>query len=118
MQNIGQTISRLEGQMSQLDSSINKRPKGTLPSQLVANPRNSSQAHMAKEDPMNQCNDIHTLRSGKKVDNQVLISSNPIQHNNTQASISSSSNPSQSDKSEKDKSTSQVHKLIVPFPNR
>ena len=53
MQNTGQVISRLEGQMSQLASSINERPKKTLPSQLVANPRNSSQAHMAEEDQMN-----------------------------------------------------------------
>ena len=43
---------------------------------------------------------------------------NPIQYNNTQASTSSSSNPSQSEESEKDKSASQVHKLVVPFPNR
>jgi len=115
MQNIGQTISRLEGQMSQLDSSINKRPKGTLPSQLVANPRNSSQAHMAKDDPMNQCNDVHILRSGKKIDNHVSIPPSGIQHNNTQASTSSNSNSSQSDEFEKDKSASQVHKPIIPF---
>jgi len=46
------------------------------------------------------------------------MSPNPIQHNNTQASTSSSSNPSQSDESEKDTSASQVHKPIVPFPNK
>ena len=44
--------------------------------------------------------------------------SNPIQHNHTQASISSSPNPSKSDEFETDKSTSQVYKPIVPFPNR
>jgi len=58
------------------------------------------------------------MRSGKKVDNQVSIPSNPIQHNNTQASTLCSSNPSTSDESEKDKSAGQVHKLIVSFPNR
>ena len=67
---------------------------------------------------MNQCNIVHTLRSGKKVDNQVSTPSNFIQHNHTQASTSSSPHPSKSDESEKDKSTSQVHKSIVPFPNR
>ena len=46
------------------------------------------------------------------------IPPNSIQHNNTQASTSSSSNPSQSHESGKDKSASQVHKPIVPFPNR
>jgi len=58
------------------------------------------------------------LRSEKKVDNQVSMPPNPIQHNNTQASTSSSSNPSQSDESKKDKLASQVHKPIVPFSNR
>jgi len=87
--------------MSQLANSISKRPKETLPSQLVTNPRNSSQAHMAEEDPMNQCNDVSTLRLGKKVDNQVSMISNPIQYNNTQASTPSSSNPSKSDESKK-----------------
>jgi len=48
----------------------------------------------------------------------MLIPSNPIQYNNTQASTSSSSNPSTSDESKKDKSASQVHKPIVPFSNR
>ena len=53
MQNTGQAISRLEGQMFQLASSINERPKGNFPSQPVANHSNSNQAHMAEEDPMN-----------------------------------------------------------------
>ena len=44
--------------------------------------------------------------------------SNPIQHNHTQASTSYSFNPSKSDESDKDKSANQVHKFIVPFPNR
>jgi len=64
--------------MSQLASSINERPKGNLPSQPIANPKNTNQAHMTEEDPMNQCNDVHTLRSGKKVDNLVSMLSNLI----------------------------------------
>ena len=73
---------------------------------------------MDEEGPMNQCNVVHTLRSEKKAHNLVSMPSNPIQHNNTQASTSSNSNSSQSDEFEKDKSASQVHKLIVPFSNR
>jgi len=67
---------------------------------------------------LNQCNVVHTLRSGKKVDNHISTSSNLIQHNHNQASTSSNPNPSKSDESEIDKSTSQVHQPIVQFPNR
>ena len=37
-----QAISRLEVQMSQLASSLSEKPKGTLASQPLANPKNSS----------------------------------------------------------------------------
>ena len=50
MQNQGQTlnnhsqaISRLEIQMSQLANSLSERPKGTLPSQPLVNPKNFNQ---------------------------------------------------------------------------
>ena len=76
-----QTIQRLEVQMSQLATPQNERQKGTLPSQPIMNSRNSQQAHLAEDQSVNQCNAIHTLRSGKKVNNQVSIPSNPIQHN-------------------------------------
>jgi len=69
IQNTGQAISRLEVQMSQLASPLSERPKRTLPCQPVANPRDSNQAHLAQEDQMNQYNLIHTLRSGKQIDN-------------------------------------------------
>ena len=82
------------------------------------NPRNSHQAYLAEDQPLNQCNAVHTLRSGKKVDNQVSTPTNPIQHNHTQASTSFSPNSFKCDESKKDKSTSQVHKPIVSFPNR
>ena len=65
--------------MSQLTGFLSERPKRTLPSQPVANPRDSSQAHFAQEDHMSQCNLIHTLRSEKQVDNQVSIPSSPSQ---------------------------------------
>ena len=74
MQNTGQmlnnhthAISQLEVQMSQLASSLSERPKSTLSSQLLANPKNSSQIFEAQ---INQCNIVHILRS-IKVDNQV-----------------------------------------------
>ena len=113
-----QAIMRLEVQMSQLANSKNERLKGTLPGQPVTNLRNSHQAHLVENQPLNQCNVVHTLRSGKKVDNQVSTPSIPSQHNHTQASTSYSLNPSKSDESKKDKSISQVHKPLALFPNR
>ena len=104
--------------MSQLTSSLSERPKKTLPSQPLINPRNFSQAHLAQDEQLNQCNVVYTLRSGKQVDNHLSMPSTLIQHNLIHASTSSSSISSKSDKSEKDKSSSQVHKPIAPFPNR
>ena len=54
--------------MSQLASSLSERPKGTLPSQPVANPKDSCQAHLAQEDQINQCNlIIHCGRKNKLI---------------------------------------------------
>jgi len=94
-----QTIQRLEVQMSKLANPQNERQKGTLPSQPIMDPRNSQQAHLAEYQSLNQCNDVHTFRSGKKVDNQVSTPSKPIQQNHTQPSTSSSPSPSKSDES-------------------
>ena len=113
--NNAQAITRSEVQTSQLANSQSERPKGTLPSQPLANPKNSTQVHLAEDQSLNQCNVVHTLRSGKKVDNQVSTPSNPIQHNHNQASTSSRPNPSKSDESETDKSTTQVHKPKYHF---
>ena len=105
--------------MSQLANSQSERPKGTLSNQLLMNSRNSNQVHLAEDQQFNQCNVVHTLRSGKKVDNQVSMPPNPIQYNNIQAFTSSSSNLSQSTSLKKtSQSVSQVHKPIVPFSNR
>jgi len=78
MQNQGQmlnnhahAISRLEVQMSQLANSLSETPKNTLPSQPLVNPKNSNQAYEVQNSQINQCNVVHTLRSEKKVDNQV-----------------------------------------------
>jgi len=55
-----QAMTRLENKFSQQANPISKRPKRTLPSQLLPNPRNFRQANEA-QDP-NQCNLVHTLR--------------------------------------------------------
>ena len=100
--------------MSQLANLLSERPKDNLSSQSLTNSRNFSQAHVVQDSQMNQCNVVHTLRSGKQVDNQAMPST-PIQHDPTQASTFSSS---YSDNSVKDKSTDLVHKSIISFPNR
>ena len=70
--------------MSQLATPQSERQKGTLPSQPITNPRNYQQAHLAEDNSLNQCNVVHTLRSGKRVDNQVSMPTNPIQLNHNQ----------------------------------
>jgi len=61
--------------LSQQANPISERQKRTLPSQLLPNPRKPRQANEA-QDP-NQYNLIHTLRSGKQVDNQVSMPPDP-----------------------------------------
>ena len=78
LSNHTQAISTLKFQMSQLANSLSERPKETLPSQPMTNPRNSSKAHLAKDEQLNQCNVVHTLSSRKQVDNRVLMPPNPI----------------------------------------
>jgi len=56
---------------------------------------------LAQDEQLNQCNVVHILRSGKQVDNQMSMSPTLIQHNQTQASTSSTSAPFNSDKSKK-----------------
>ena len=97
--------------MSQLAGFLSEKLKGTLPSQSITNPRNSSQAHLAQEDHMNQCNLIHILRSGKQVDNQV---STPL--NSKQAFTSPNPTHPQLDSgnTKKDESDENVHTPIAP----
>jgi len=65
-------------QISQLANSLRERPKGTLLSQPLVNPKNSNQAYEVQDSQINQYNVVHTFRSGKKVDNQVNQQKNPI----------------------------------------
>jgi len=53
-------------QTSQLASSLSEKPKGTLLSQPLVNPKNSNQAYEVQDPQINQCNAVHTLQSGKK----------------------------------------------------
>jgi len=101
--------------MSHLATLKNERQKGTLPSQPITNPRNSQIAHLAEDQSLNQCNIVHTLMLGKKVDNQVSTPTNHIQHNQSKASTSSNPTPPKSDESEKDNSTSQCTSLLYHF---
>jgi len=54
LNNHAHAISRLEVQMRQLASSLSERPKGTLSSQSLANPKNSSQAYEVQNSQINQ----------------------------------------------------------------
>ena len=105
-------------QMSQLASSLSERTKGTLPSQPLVNLKNSNQAYEIQDPSINQCNDVHTLRSRKKVDNQVYQQKNPVHIDPTPASTSASSSKSAPQTSDEDKAAEQVHKLVAPFLNR
>ena len=51
--NNAQAITRLEDQSGQLTNSQNERPKGTLPSQPLTNPKNSNKVHMVEDQQFN-----------------------------------------------------------------
>jgi len=118
LNNHSQAISRLKIQMSQLASSLSKSPKGTLPRQSLVNPKTSNQAYEIQDPSINQCNVVHTLRSGKKVDNQLYQQKSLVHPDPTPASTSSSSSQSTPQTSDEDKAAKQVHMLVAPFPNR
>jgi hypothetical protein len=65
-----QSIAKLEVQMGQMANTLNKREEGTLPSQLVANPK----GHYMVEGGTSyrqQVLAITTLQSGRRVGNHV-----------------------------------------------
>jgi len=117
LSNRSQVISRLQMQMSQLVNSLSERPKGTLPNQPLVKPKNSNQAYQIQDSSINQCNVAHSLRSGKKVDNQVYQQKNPSRIDPAPASIFSSSSQSAPQTSDKDTAAKQVHKPVAPIPN-
>ena len=105
-------------QMSQLANSLSERPKGILPSQPLVNPNNFNQAYEIQDPSINQCNVVHTLQTGKKVNNQVYQQKNPSHIDPAPASTSTSSPQSAPQTSDKDSAAEQVHKPVAPFPNR
>jgi hypothetical protein len=64
-----QAISKLEMQMGQLSNHLGERDKGKLPSQAVNNPKAYNIGNFSNPEHVQA---IVTLRSGKRVDNQVV----------------------------------------------
>jgi hypothetical protein len=80
MQITGQAIAKMEVQMGQMANHLIEREKGKLPSQPVPNPKlqftGGSSSNFAHEQEHVQA--IVTLRSGRQVENQmVLLEENP-----------------------------------------
>ena len=61
-------------QLGQLAMTVSEREKGKLSSQPEANPRIQNNQWPQQGAQINQLNIIHTLRSGKQIDNHVGIS--------------------------------------------
>ncbi|ONK56396.1 uncharacterized protein A4U43_C10F8110 [Asparagus officinalis] len=84
-----QAIARLDTQLGQLAAAVSKREKGKFLSQPVANPKDTGSS---SNNPA-QLNAIHTLRSGKQIDNQVRMppdqTPSPIQNTPSDESIPS-----------------------------
>ena len=66
-----QAIFCLEMQLSQLAITISEREKEKWPSQSEPNPKILIDQQSQPEGQFNHVNVIHTLRSGRQVDNQV-----------------------------------------------
>ena len=83
-----------------------------VPSQPLVNPKNFNQAFEIQNPSINQCNAVHTLRSKKKMDNQVYQQKNLAHIDPTPASTSISSSQSAPQTSDEDKAAEQVHKPV------
>src|SRR3954468_13073498 len=71
MQTTSQNLSKLETQIGQLAAQTSKREKGKLPSQTIPNPR--IQCNLTSSSTSNeQVQAVTTLRSGGRVDNNVV----------------------------------------------
>ena len=112
LQSNQQAIQQLTLQMTKMSSQMCERERGTFPSQPEINPRDtraSSSIHA-------QINAIHTLRSGKEVDNQVVM---PDQTNSPLPMANpSSSGADQSEDKETEQITEPPYDPPAPFPNR
>ena len=104
-----QTINRLELKVSQMASQINEREKETFPNQSVVNPMSTSSSS-------GQVNAVHTLRSGKKIDNQVVM---PDQASPSFPKVVPSYSGSDELKEKENKIVSEpLYEPPAPFPNR
>src|SRR3954464_11908703 len=71
MQTTSQNLSRLETQIGQLAAQTSEREQGKLSSQTIPNPR--IQCNLASSSTSNeQVQAVTTLRSGRRVDNNVV----------------------------------------------
>ena len=112
LQSNQQAIHQLTLQMSKMSSQMGERERGTLPRQPEINPRETRANSFSHA----QINAIHTLRSEKKVNNQVVM------HNQTNSSLPMA-NPSPSGLNQfEEKETEQIteppYEPPDPFPNR
>ena len=107
-----QSIAKLENCMSQMAKQLTESEKGKFPSQHVVNP------NISQSDPLSsaQLNAIHTLRSGREVDNRVEMPTNnkfvpPSTHDH-------SSSPFDDEKKNSDEESERVNEPPAPFLNR
>ena len=113
-----QDMNRLEVQIGQLANSLNERQKGTQLSQPLPNPKNPFPIHEVKDIGPSQCNTIHILRSGKRIDNKVSnqpnksVSAPPVLVQPTQDNPSSSSQPSTFKSNDQDKTNDNHTSLL------
>ena len=115
-------MNKMKVQIEQLA----ENQKGMFPSQPLPNPKHHFPLHKMEDSGPSHCHAIHTLRSGKQVDNKVSSqSSHPVPKPTPQIPMqptsdnpSSSSEPSTSKAKGKEKEDEQPYKPSVPFPNR
>ena len=118
-----QAISKLEMAMSQLAKHMTEREKGTFPSQTVENPRPNQPL---QNQGMSHVNAIYILRSGKEVDNHVVIpNQDPPVFNQSFSPLVDKSKESNYDhqsstinEEESETTTERVYEPPVPYLNR
>jgi len=117
MQSMQSTVKALEMQVSQLAHQFHEREKGQFPSQPVVNPRGQpaharQNVHNVESDSSQHANVVHTLRSGRVVDNNVeMPEANPVDESSEE-----SLEPVKEPNSETPPRDSYVPK--APFPHR
>ena len=119
-----QSIQRLEIQINQIHQNMSERERESSPNTRATQPQ-----QIQSNNQIQNVNVIHTLRSGKEVDNQVVIpnqinpsipkhSSDPVEESTINKSDSSSSLEKLKDKESEPIFNELIYKPIAPFPNR